>query len=304
MSGSRIAGALYGALIGDALGVPYEFHAPGALPPEHLLEMSPPPGFERAHRSVPPGTWSDDGALMLALLDSLGAVQPFDVSDFARRMLAWWREGQYTPDGQVFDIGIQTRTALANILAGADPLSSGPAGVRDNGNGALMRVLPVAFVAQGDADAVRLARLQGLPTHGHLTSHLCCAYYVLIARRLLAGQGVAAACDEAASALALLLEGHEADAFMDILSARERGKGTGYVVDCLWSALDVVGMAGSYEDAVRAAVALGHDTDTTACVTGGLAGALWGLDGIPLRWVETLRGRAIVDALLARVLSR
>ena len=89
----RIHGALYGALIGDALGVPYEFHAPEDLPPKHLIEMVPPAGFRRAHDGVPPGTWSDDGALMLALLDSLTAVAPFSVDDSAQRMLAWRREG-------------------------------------------------------------------------------------------------------------------------------------------------------------------------------------------------------------------
>ncbi|MDM0030463.1 ADP-ribosylglycohydrolase family protein [Variovorax saccharolyticus] len=77
----RIQGAIYGALIGDAFCVPYEFHAPKDLPSKHLIEMVPPAGFRRAHGGVPPGTWSDDGALMLALLDSLTTVSPFSVED-------------------------------------------------------------------------------------------------------------------------------------------------------------------------------------------------------------------------------
>ena len=107
----RVRGAVYGALVGDALGVPYEFHAPAALPPRELLEMEPPSGFRRAHGGVPIGTWSDDGALLLALLDTLSTRAALSVDDFARRMLAWLQEGQYTPDGKVFDIGVQTSAA-------------------------------------------------------------------------------------------------------------------------------------------------------------------------------------------------
>jgi ADP-ribosyl-[dinitrogen reductase] hydrolase len=188
--------------------------------------------------------------LLLALLDSLTTTKPFSVDHFAGYMLGWRRDGKYTPDGRVFDVGMQTNTAPQQIAKGTPANQAGPADERDNGNGALMR-------AGVDAEAVRLARVQGLPTHGHLTSQLCCAYYVLIARRLFAGQGFFLACDEAASALARLLYGHEVDAFLALLSERKPGAGTGYVVDCVWSALDVVGMAASYEDAVKAAVALG-----------------------------------------------
>jgi ADP-ribosylglycohydrolase len=61
----RIAGGLMGLLVGDALGMRYEFHAPQDLPPPEEIEMTPPPDFRRAHVGVPPGTWSDDGAQAL-----------------------------------------------------------------------------------------------------------------------------------------------------------------------------------------------------------------------------------------------
>jgi len=296
----RIHGAIYGALIGDALGVPYEFHAPEDLPPKHLLEMEPPPGFGRSHYGVPPGTWSDDGALMLALLDSLTTVAPFSMDDYAQRMLSWLRHAHYTPDGRVFDVGIQTSTALRRIEAGVLPRHAGSAGERDNGNGALMRVLPVAFMATSDAQAVHLARMQGLATHGHLWSQLACALFVLVARKLLSGAAFDVAYESACHTLPTNLAADEAREFSKLLGGRAPGCGSGFVLDSLWSAFDCVESTDSFEDAVRSAIALGHDTDTTACLAGGLAGAMYGKACIPCRWLNALRGQRLPDEILSR----
>jgi ADP-ribosylglycohydrolase len=81
-----------------------------------------------------------------------------------------------------------------------------------------------------------------------------------------------------------------------------QGKGSGYVVDCLHSAYWAV-QAGSYEQVVKAAVALGHDTDTTACVAGGIAGIRDGVGAIPRRWREQLAGRELVEPLRQRLLG-
>ncbi|MDM0116631.1 ADP-ribosylglycohydrolase family protein [Variovorax sp. J22R133] len=296
----RIHGAIYGALVGDALGMPYEFHAPEDLPPTHLLEMAPPAGFRRAHYGVPIGTWSDDGALMLALLDSLTTVAPFSVDDYAQRMLSWLRHAQYTPDGRVFDVGIQTSTALRRIEAGVLPHLAGSTSERDNGNGALMRVLPVAFMANSEAEAVHLARVQGLPTHGHLWSQLACALYVLVARALLAGTGFDVAYECACESLPTNLTAQEAREFRKLVESRTPGQGSGFVLDSLWSAFDCIESTDSFEDAVRSAIALGHDTDTTACIAGGLAGAFYGKTCIPVRWLNALQGKGLLDQILPR----
>src|SRR3954471_2433749 len=101
----RLAGGIYGLLVGDALGVPYEFNRPEALPPLAELEMDPPPGFRRSHRGTPPGTWSDDGAHALCLLASLLEQDRLDVDDLGRRLVAWHEEGYLAVEGKVFDIG-------------------------------------------------------------------------------------------------------------------------------------------------------------------------------------------------------
>jgi len=184
----RIRGGLVGLLVGDALGVPYEFHRPEDLPPHDAIEYSPPPGFERAHLGVPPGTWSDNGAQALCLLASLLESGRLDLEDFSGRLVRWYEEGYLAVDGVVFDVGITTGSAIRALRAGVLPTEAGPASAHDNGNGSLMRVLPLALWHRGEDEAlVRDAHLQSRVTHGHMRSQACCALYCLWARRMLGG---------------------------------------------------------------------------------------------------------------------
>ena len=297
----RREGGLLGLLVGDALGVPYEFHAPADIPPPLQIEMTPPPGFARTYPSVPPGTWSDDGAQALCLLLSLLECGRFDADDFGQRLLRWRNSGYLAVGGDVFDIGITTNQALSAIQSGTPALRAGPTGQYDNGNGSLMRVLPLALWHSGsDAELVQDAHAQSRVTHGHLRSQVCCALYCLWARRIL--DGVPSPWPDAVLTLRALYADRpaateELEGFVrpDDLSP---GTGSGYVVDSLRSARWIIAQhGGNYVEAVRAAIALGQDTDTTACITGGIAGLLCGSDGIPKRWRDSLRGMEMVRPL-------
>jgi ADP-ribosyl-[dinitrogen reductase] hydrolase len=303
---ARLEGGLVGMLVGDALGVPYEFHDAAEIPPRDAIEMTPPAGFARAHGSVPPGTWSDDGAQALSLLASLLHAGRFDADDFAVRLREWYERGYFAVDGVVFDVGMQTSRAIRALQSGVAPLDAGPAGERDNGNGSLMRVLPLALWHDGsDDELVRDARLQSRITHGHARAELCCALYCLWARRVLGGVGVEVGWSDAAAVLRRIVDERDRAELDDTIrpDAAPHGRGSGYVLDTLHSARLAL-MAGDYEAVVRAAVALGDDTDTTACVAGGIAGLLHGVGGIPRRWRDQLRGRALVQPLLDQLLRR
>lgn len=307
-SRERIQGGLWGCLIGDACGVPYEFHPPAQIPPPDLIEFDPPPGFARAHAGTPAGTWSDDGAHALCLLDSLLACGRLELEDLGRRLLAWYEEGHLAVDRRVFDLGIQTGQALRNLRRGVPAERAGASDERANGNGSLMRVLPLALWHRGpDAALVADAHRQSLVTHGHLRSQVCCALYCLWARRTL--QGAAAPWAEAVHALREIYAADPREvALLGELEFHVRpddaspGQGSGYVVDCLRSARWAVAQGG-YENVIKAAISLGRDTDTTACVAGGIAGIRDGLAGIPSRWQQALRGRELVEPLLQGLLA-
>jgi ADP-ribosyl-[dinitrogen reductase] hydrolase len=301
----QIEGAIWGLLVGDALGVPYEFHPASSIPPEHLIELEPPPGFRRSHAGVPPGTWSDDGAHALCLLASLLHRGQLDPEDLMRRLTNWYELGYLAVGGNVFDVGVQTSRALQAFRHGTAAVDAGPSAESDNGNGSLMRVLPLALWHRGsDAELVRDAHLQSRVTHAHVRAQVCCALYCLWARCILDADS-----DPWTVAVARLREvygsrPHELEQLDRYILPDDEpsGSGSGYVVDCLRSARLALN-AGSYESVVRAAIRLGNDTDTTACVAGGLAGLRDGIGAIPDRWRNALREPELFPPLLNSLLE-
>ncbi len=295
-------GGLLGLLVGDALGVPYEFHEPEEIPARESIGMIPPDGFLRSYSHVPPGTWSDDGAQALCLLESLLECPDWNPRDFAARLLAWYREGHLAVAGKVFDIGIQTGVALDRLAEGVPPLEAGLSGERNNGNGSLMRTLPAVLLHRGDdASLVAICHAQSLLTHAHPRSQTCCALYGLWCRHEIL-RSPSPWQDAVRSLRAIYSPGSEHACELDFVLAQSASPpaGTGYVVDCLLSARLACDES-SYADIVRSAISLGHDTDTTACVAGGIAGIRHGAKGIPPHWLSALRGRDVLDPLLQRL---
>ena len=286
--------ALYGALLGDAVGVPYEFKDPMSLPERKFIDISPPAldmmgrKFHRTY-GLPDGTWSDDGALLLCLLESfMNGTEGTDwVRGFAGRAINWRRNGYMAIDGNVFDIGNQTACALSEIEDGADPTTR----VDEDwasGNGALMRGLAPALVATSEDEAIRLGGMHSIVTHATEDSISACKVYALLAYKLLNGSEFETALQESLVHASLALRAHEHNEI----------NGRGWVVDSFWSAIWAVRQGKNYRSVIQHAISLGNDTDTTACIAGGLAGILY---GVPEDWKGKLRGQDIlipfVDAL-------
>jgi ADP-ribosylglycohydrolase/protein-tyrosine phosphatase len=238
----------------------------------------------------------------------------FDPKDQGRRFLAWRDRGAYTPDGEgCFDIGDATSEALRRLRSGVSAEEAGPSGEYDNGNGSLMRILPLALVASTlpEAELIDQAHRASRVTHGHPVAQATCALSVLLARELLladeSGVDRGGALERARETLRAhylgspSLERHRQA--LDTIEGCTRRTGSGYVVDAFWSAWDAFAGAASYQETIERAVRYGNDTDTTACIAGGLAGAWFGLDGIPAEWLACMRGRAIVDPLVDRLIA-
>jgi ADP-ribosylglycohydrolase len=285
----QIAALLLGGAVGDALGVPVEFMKRGSF------TVSGMQGFG-AH-GQPPGTWSDDTSLTLCLAGSLS--RGFNLDDIARNFVAWHDEAAFTARGSVFDIGISTAKAVRNFKAGAAPEASGCQGADENGNGALMRIAPLVFYIAHKPDAARFAVTKAVSsiTHAHELSVAACFIYLEYLRELLCGAGKLGAYavlrarfrdtspyigGEALGKFARILRG-------DIRALPEASiKSGGFVLHTLEAALWCFLNTDSYRDAVLRAVNLGDDTDTTAAVTGSMAGLYYGLAEIPDEWRSPL----------------
>ena len=270
--------AVYGAAVGDALGVPYEFCERGTF---ECLGMTD----GGAHRQ-PLGTFSDDTSLLLATCDSIRANGGrIDTDDMRARFVDWMRNGAYTPDGVMFDIGNATATALIR--------GYGCAGGRDNGNGSLMRIAPLAFTSATDDEVRAVSAI----THAHAVSTECCVTFIAVLRRIIAGASI----DAATAGVTIAgdpFDPARPDNPFDPAKPRDEVRSGGYVRDTLDAALWCLANTDTYIDCVLTAVNLGSDTDTTACVAGALAGAFYGFEAIPPAWVEALRGKDTIERCL------
>ena len=260
---------VYGAAVGDALGVPYEFCGRGSFECEGMDSGG-------AH-GQPAGTFSDDTSMMLATCDSIRANRGrIDCEDMRRRFCEWAFKGEYAVDGVVFDIGSTVSTALFE--------GHGCAGVRSNGNGSLMRIAPLALTDASDDEVRAVSAI----THAHEVSTESCVAYVHVLRDLAAGASVI----EATGGVSVF--DYE---FVPDIPISEVNSG-GYVLHTLDAALWCLANTASYRECVLTAVNLGSDTDTTACVAGALAGARYGCGSIPAEWLEALRGKEIIERCL------
>lgn len=268
---------LMGLVVGDALGVPYEFMERDSF---NCTDMV---GY--GTHNQPPGTWSDDTSLTLATLDSIGQCKGINPDDMMSKFSRWLHDCEYTPYGRVFDVGITTRFSIDRYRNGVPLALCGGRGVNENGNGALMRILPLAFVEHTGKDIEKVAGL----THAHEISQTACRLYVHLVRLILDGTPL----KNAICSLAYLPPVTQKKEFKGIAYigelTRDEIKSGGYVVDTLEAALWCLYHTDNYRDCVLTAVNLGSDTDTTAAVAGGLAGIVYGIGGekgIPQEWIE------------------
>lgn len=299
----RILGGLWGAAAGDALGVPVEFLSRPDVRRDPVTGMRGP-----GTHGQPPGTWSDDTSLSLCTAESLLRCT-FDPADMGRTFCRWHRESHWTPRGWVFDIGVATAAALSRIARGLEAEHAGGMGDYDNGNGSLMRILPVAlrFAAEPVPDLLEKIHRASSLTHGHPRSQMACGFYALIVRGLLAGQEKDAALCEARRLFEEYYTGaswwQELSRFTPLLSGEiaalpeEHIRSGGYVMETLLASVWCLLTTESFSDCVLCAVNLGSDTDTTGCVAGGLAGVLYGVEAIPPEWRNALARAEDLDAL-------
>lgn len=299
----RILGGLWGSLVGDALGVPVEFKDRETVQADPVTDMR---GFG-SHRQ-PPGTWSDDGALILSTVNSL-IHHEFDTADMGDRFLRWMNDGLWTATGIVFDVGGATTDALMRIAHGTPVEQAGGQDEYSNGNGSLMRIIPVAlrFAGRPAHEIASYMERASMITHGHARSKMACVFFGQVVRRLLAG-------DPPGRALALAREdfsalyggGSEFAQFRHILEddfvTLPEGEiiSTGYVLHTLHASLWCLLTTSNFSDCVLKAVNLGGDTDTTGCVAGGLAGVYYGLNAVPQKWIKALARQDDVEALFNR----
>jgi ADP-ribosyl-[dinitrogen reductase] hydrolase len=248
--------------------------------------------------NLPAGYFTDDTSMALCLAESLIEHPTLDRNDLLSRFSKWYREGVNSPTGRCFDIGTTTRSAIVNWEKTGSVLNN--TGPWDAGNGSIMRLAPAVIKHHTDRDlAVATAIMQGETTHGSVEASDSCD---LLARVLL----TAYVTDDKNAVLNIDSQDHWADSVKNILTtldvSRDEVKSSGYVIHTLHAALWCFKNTDNFRDAILLATNLGEDADTVAAVTGQIAGAFYGMSGIPIMWLDKLyeTGRFIelVDKLI------
>jgi ADP-ribosyl-[dinitrogen reductase] hydrolase len=292
----RALGALVGSAVGDALGAPFEFGPPGAYSrrfPQPVLEgvgeMVGGGGF-----GWEPGEFTDDTQMALALAESLIACRGFDPADVWLRFRAWERKAK--------DVGVITRRALGHHThEGAAYAAHAELG-QSAGNGALMRATPIALFAlhASRQDVMVLACDQAALTHADAAAGWGAAIGAELTRQLILGADVEAGLP----GIVDVIPEPQRKRFAEMLDAAWQPDMTdlpnGTVWTCLAQAVWSLRTTDSFDKAVVAAIDLGGDTDTVACVTGALAGASYGVDTIPNRWASVVHGEVATPTGVAR----
>ena len=305
----KIISGIFGLCFADAVGVPFEFRSRESLAHSPATGMC---GYGTYNQ--PPGTWSDDTTMTLCLLDSLS--NGLDYTDIMQRFLSWLKDAKYTPHNEVFDVGRTSREAISRFAKGVPPLLCGGASEHNNGNGSLMRILPLVFYLHSrfgqdffeNEEAVTAIHNISALTHAHKRSQIACGIYLSIAAMLLGGTQLKYAFNLGVSRAWRYYSEHteytgelkhyERIHAPDFAAIPENQiKSSGYVVDTLESALWCLLNTDSYEACILKAVNLGEDTDTTAAVAGGLAGMYYGYDAIPKRWREKIAKNEYITGL-------
>ena len=291
---------IIGVVVGDALGCPVQFESRETVAEHPVNGMVGHGTF-----NLPEGSWTDDSSLTLALLDSINNKHGIDYNDIMNNFIKWYCNGEYTPYGYAYDIGRCTAEAIKRYIRNKDVDLCGGRSENDNGNGSLMRILPVCIycVEKGmsDKEAVNTIHAVSSLTHAHIRSCIACGLYYFIVKEIINGNGV---LNE------MIVRGlHNGFQFYDgRIHADELKKffrlrnlpfllrapisdirASGYVVDTLEASVWALLTTSSFKDALLNAVNLGDDTDTVGAVTGGLAGLYYGLCDIQYDWIDSIK---------------
>ncbi len=306
--------ALIGSAIGDALGVPVEFLSREEVRAIGLKDMigcyDALPFTSWWSYRIPAGAWSDDTSMLIAGMDAIITENGnLNYETIMENFLSWWADGKYTSLDAAFGLGYTVSQAMQRYRAGRPALECGGTDLHDNGNGALMRILPFSLYAikkqMSEAETVDLIGKASSLTHAHEISKMSCFLYTEFLRNLSITADPHQAFDHIlqinynAYFSPETIKAHEKILNPDFLYIQdsEISEKNGYVVPTLESALYSLLTTESFEDAVLKSINMGYDTDTVGCVTGGLAGAVYGYDQIPKRWLCKLIKRDMLEKM-------
>ena len=311
---NKIKGAFFGVAIGDAVGVPFEFFS--------REEMSLKPAYDmigHGTHNQPIGTWSDDSSLTFCLAEAL-ANNGYDLTSISFNFHMWKNTAYWSARGEVFDIGVTTSIAISRLLAILDneeddelKMLKHQSFEDENGNGSLMRIMPMLFYIFGKPISQQFEMIWEVSalTHRHIRAAMSCLIYLKFAEKLLEGKGPNTSYLEMRKEIIefwnnIDFSESESMHFKRLIQKDIRKvniddlNSGGYVIEVLESSIWFFLNSSSYRETILSIINIGHDTDTSAAIAGGLAGIYYGVEGIPQDWVSQIARKDDIEDLAKR----
>lgn len=300
---SKIKVGVIGHAIGDAMGVPVEFCIREKLLAHPVTKMI---GY--GSHDVPAGTWSDDTSMEIATMDSMiNQGGKINCEDIMMNFYYWLKDAKYTPYGEVFDAGRTCIKSIINFSKGYDISECGQKDEYSNGNGSLMRILPIAYYCYynklKEEEIFEVVKDVSSLTHAHEISVLGCYIYVNYIIKLLEGKDKFESYNLIKLIDYSMFTEESLEVYKRILKediekySIDEIKSSGYVVDTLEASFWILLNASNFKEAIIGAINLGNDTDTIAAITGSMAGILYGYNSIPQEWLDKLAKRDYIEDL-------
>lgn len=298
----KMKGGIYGLLVADALATPYEFRSPEYMQNLLNIEMIPPHNHQRTYKEAKVGSWSDEGAMMLCMLNTLTISHGFRADVYMKQLLAYRTQGLFAVNHTVFGCSRQFEQVMKAYQEGTKVYECANVNPKCRDASALSRGLPLAiYLTQNNADAkefIKYAHAQTLLTHQQLVVGICSAIYMQWARNI-----YMQVKNPFVRALHTLLELYNEECREIITQQIIRRQGVtplNDVVTCLMDAYAIMSKAENYHDAVMMAVKMGNQSTALASAVGGIAGIQFGYQDIPTGWLNLLREQDTVENLIKK----
>lgn len=327
----KILGMLYEGIVGDYLGVPFEFTK------RNEVDFTGP--IEFGTHNQPLGTWSDDTSLSLCLIDNIiecwkpsfytDIVQYNNnvfvdnnivLCDLMQRFLNCKRNGSYTPAGRLFDCGTTINQSLVRFEMNRDLSSCGGRDSDTCGNGTIMRIAPLISLQKvrslTDSKLYDLSYAYTHITHNTEVTVLGSFIYlkILIELYKYPEDAISSILNKIDSSVQKLIEIGKVSPnaythYRKLLSTSfvdlpyESIKSSGYVVDTLESAVWLLNRFSSYKESMRSVMELGMDTDTLGQVLGSMIGIRYGYSAVPLEWINYIQNKIFVDEKIIKLIN-
>lgn len=293
----KMKGCIYGLFVADAVATPYEFRNEDYMNKLSAIDMIPPQGHHRTYKDVKTGTWSDEGSMTLAMMDTIVHCHGFKPKYFLRNLMQYKYEGAFCVNQYAFGYSRHLEQMLRAHKEGT-PVYSLDEAKKSRDTDSLVRSVPLVLmdVNCSAKQTIELAHKQALVTNMHPITGICSAIYMQWIKNIVRKEN-----NPFVKSVHQLFELYNSELRQMIILEILQHKpvvGVNDIAECLMDTYEIICKTSTYHEAVIEAVRKGNHSTSLASSVGAIAGLIYGYRAIPQKWLDGLRSREMIDELV------